>query len=52
MVSPKMSKDDIEKRFPTSKVVELPSGKEYMRIVSKVDVKKNYMKNVANLKTL
>lgn len=50
-MSPKISKDDIDKRSLTSKVVELPSGKKYMRIISKMEIKKNYMENEPNLKT-
>lgn len=44
LISPKIPKDEIEKKFPTTKIIELPSGKDYMRIVSKEDVNRNYQK--------
>jgi len=44
MVSPKLPKDDIEKRFPSSKLMKMPSGKDYMRMVPKLEIKKHYKK--------
>lgn len=44
LVSPKVSKDDVEKKFPTSIIMELPSGQDYMRIVPSKEIKKNYEK--------
>lgn len=45
LVSPKISKDDIKNRFPSSIVIELPSGKDYMRIVSEIDIDKQHVNN-------
>ncbi|VVC33636.1 Thioredoxin-like fold,Peroxiredoxin, AhpC-type,Alkyl hydroperoxide reductase subunit C/ Thiol [Cinara cedri] len=39
MASPKISRHDIEKQFPSSMIIELPSGKEYMCIVPKEEIK-------------
>ncbi|XP_003247793.2 peroxiredoxin-6-like [Acyrthosiphon pisum] len=44
LVSSKVPKDEIEKKFPSATVIELPSGKDYMRIVPKIEVNKKYDK--------
>lgn len=44
LVSPKVSKDVVEKKFPSSIVMELPSGQDYMRIVPNKEIKRNYKK--------
>lgn len=44
MMSPKLLKDETKNKFHSSKVVKLPSGKDYMRIVPKIEIKKNYKK--------
>lgn len=44
LASPKITKDEIEKKFPTATVIELPSGKDYMRIVSKIEFNRKYNK--------
>jgi len=44
LVSPKVSKDDIQKQFPSSIIMELPSGQDYMRIVPNIEIKRNYKK--------
>jgi len=44
LISSKIPKDEIEKKFPTTTVIELPSGKDYMRIVSKIEVNRKYEK--------
>ncbi|KAF0750024.1 peroxiredoxin-6-like [Aphis craccivora] len=44
LISSKIPKDEIEKKFPSTTVIELPSGKDYMRIVSKIEVNRKIKK--------
>jgi hypothetical protein len=41
LISPKVSKEVIGHKFPSSTVIDLPSGKDYMRIISRIMIKRN-----------
>lgn len=40
-MSPKVSKEDIEHKFSSSTVIDLPSGKDYMRIIPRIMIKRD-----------
>lgn len=42
LVSPKLSKEDVEKKFSFTKLIELPSRKDYLRTVPGLWIKKIY----------